>query len=89
MNSYIQYTVIGQLKNGKIVKYDTSHGRSLIIVKKGPMSVEDAIKAEHYSERLTTWGFRFFGWVLLFFAATCTARLLFILSKFFFYIHTT
>lgn len=81
-NAFLQYTVIGQLKNGKIGKFDTSHGRSLIIVKKGTMSVEAAIKAEHQSERITTWGFRFFGWVLLFFAATCTAHLLFIFRKF-------
>lgn len=75
------YTVIGKLKEGKVVKYNTNHGRSLIIVKKGTMTVEEAIKAEHQSERLTTWGFRFFGWVLLFFAATCTARLLFIFRE--------
>lgn len=74
--------MIGKLRNGKIGKFETSHGRSLIIVKKGTMSVEDAIKAEHQSERITTWGFRFFGWVLLFFAATCTAHLLFIFGKF-------
>lgn len=72
-------TVVGKLENGKIVPYETSRKSKVLLVYRGEYSLKDAFKSEHHVQRLTTWGFRFIGWVLLFFGATCTASLLHII----------
>lgn len=76
------YTIVGKLDKGKIVPYQTNRMRKILLVYPGEISLTDVFKKEHHAQRLTTWGFRFIGWVLLFFGATCTASLLhYILSR--------
>lgn len=70
------YTIIGKYEKGKIVPYTTSlNGRKVILAFPGELSVLQAFKAEHHSQKLTTWGFRFFGWIMLFFASIATAKI--------------
>lgn len=70
------YTVVGMLQNGKIVPYPTTVNINVLLVFEGDLTLASALKAAHYSYKLTTWGFRFIGFVLLFFAITCTTALL-------------
>lgn len=71
------YTLIGQVQNGQIVPYVSRRvGKKLLIIKKGSFSVDEAFKQEHRSQRLTTWGIRFIGFVFIFFCITCTSYLL-------------
>lgn len=83
MNLLLQYSVVGKLEEGVIEPYITTTGVSqkVLLVYKGHHNLEEAFKQEHRSQRLTTWGFRFFGWMLLFFAITCTSNLFQILCK--------
>ncbi|XP_055688427.1 transmembrane protein 43 homolog [Lutzomyia longipalpis] len=67
------YTVVGRLQRGTIVPYETSLKSHVLLVYRGQLSVTEAFKQEHHSQRMTTWIIRFFGWLLLFFAATATA----------------
>ncbi|XP_059613145.1 transmembrane protein 43 homolog [Phlebotomus argentipes] len=69
------YTVVGRLSQGVLVPYQTSLGSHVLLVFKGEHSLTDAFKQEHKSQRMTTWTIRFFGWLLLFFAATATASI--------------
>lgn len=73
------YTIVGQLHNGKVVPYVTSRNAKILLVYPGEISLAQVFKMEHHAQRLTTWGFRFVGWVCLFFGATCTASLLHII----------
>uniref|UniRef100_U5EWB1 Putative golgi apparatus n=1 Tax=Corethrella appendiculata TaxID=1370023 RepID=U5EWB1_9DIPT len=70
------YTVIGKLENGKIVPYETTFGRKILLIFNGELDLDEAIKIEHKTQRNITWGFRFFGWALLFFSATCSAAIM-------------
>jgi len=74
------YTVIGLVKTGKIVPYRSISGKKrVLIVQKGEVKLDDAFRQEHKAQRMTTWGFRFVGFVIVFFAVTCTSHLLTIL----------
>lgn len=76
------YTIVGKYEKGKVVPYETSFKTQVLLVYSGELTLIEAFRAEHHSQKVTTWGFRFFGWLLLFFAATCTATLLnFVFSK--------
>lgn len=77
----LQYTVVGQLKNGKIVPYQTSVNVNVLLVYEGEHTLSAAFKAAHYNYKLTTWCFRFAGWLLLFFAITATSNLLHFVCK--------
>ena len=77
----LQYTIVGKLENNKIVPYTTSKGVDILLVYAGELSLTEVFKNEHHQQRLTTWGFRFMGWVLVFFGVTCTSTLLHILCK--------
>lgn len=78
------YTVIGKLDKGVIVPFETSLKTNVLLVFRGEMTLEEAFKAEHYQQRLTTWLIRFVGWVALFFAATCTSTLSYSICKYLF-----
>ncbi|XP_037939725.1 transmembrane protein 43 homolog [Teleopsis dalmanni] len=73
------YTIVGKLENNKIVPYKTSRGLDVLLVYSGELNLSEVFKQEHHAQRLTTWGFRFMGWVLVFFGATCTSTLLHII----------
>lgn len=73
------------LQKGKIVPYPTSVNINVLLVFEGDLSLASALKAAHHSYKLTTWGFRFIGFVLLFFAITCTTALLQVLCKHLYY----
>lgn len=75
-----QYTIVGQYKNGLITTYETSIGTNVLIVLSGNYSIEDSFHAAHYEQKLQTWGLRFIGWILLFFACACTYEMLSIAS---------
>lgn len=70
------FTVVGKLEKGVIVPYETSLGTKVLLMNRGELSLLEAFKAEHHSQKLTTWGFRLFGWILLFLSSTCLAPLL-------------
>lgn len=72
----LQYTIVGQYENGLIVPYETSIETNVLIILSGRHSIEDAFHAAHYERKLQSWGLRFIGWVLLFFAVTCTSELI-------------
>jgi Transmembrane protein 43 len=77
------YTIVGKLEKNQILPYDTSVDRKVLLVFQDDLNLEDAFKKEHYAQRLTTWSFRFFGWILLFFAATCLSTVIRSARKFF------
>lgn len=81
INLYLQYTIVGKLVKNKIVPYRTSRGLNILLVYPGKLSLIDVFKKEHHAQRLTTWGFRFMGWILVFFGVTCTSSLLHIIRK--------
>ncbi|KAM7359043.1 transmembrane protein 43 [Cochliomyia hominivorax] len=70
------YTIVGKLVKNKIEPYRTSRGVDILLVYPGELSLTEVFKKEHHAQRLTTWGFRFMGWVLVFFGVTCTSTLL-------------
>ncbi|XP_055532420.1 transmembrane protein 43 homolog [Wyeomyia smithii] len=70
------YTVVGMLDNGKIVPYQSSHSRKVLLIYPGELSMQDIIKLEHKSKQITIWSWRLIGWMLLFFSATCSASIL-------------
>ncbi|XP_036338296.1 transmembrane protein 43 homolog [Rhagoletis pomonella] len=73
------YTVVGKLANNKILPYRTSRGVDVLLVYSGELGLGEVFKLEHHAQRLTTWGYRFMGWVLVFFGVTCTSTLLHII----------
>lgn len=74
-------TVIGQLSNGRIVPFVTNVKISVLLVLEGQHTLHEAFKTEHHLNRISTWSFRFVGWLLLFFAITCTSTLIHILCE--------
>lgn len=72
----LQYTVVGKLENGKIVPYESSHARKVLLIYSGELSLHETFKLEQHSKRLTTWGWRLIGWIMLFLSATCSASIL-------------
>ncbi|KAL9701928.1 hypothetical protein quinque_005369 [Culex quinquefasciatus] len=70
------YTVVGKLENGKIVPYEATNARKVLLITKGELSLHDTFKQEHNSKRIMTWGWRFVGWIMLFISATCSASIL-------------
>uniref|UniRef100_A0A0K8U2Q2 Transmembrane protein 43 n=2 Tax=Bactrocera latifrons TaxID=174628 RepID=A0A0K8U2Q2_BACLA len=73
------YTVVGKLMNNKLLPYRTSRGVDILLVYNGELGLGEVFKREHHAQRLTTWGYRFMGWVLVFFGVTCTSKLLHIM----------
>lgn len=69
--------------NNKILPYRTSRGVDILLVYNGELGLAEVFKREHHAQRLTTWGYRFMGWVLVFFGVTCTSKLLHIICKYF------
>lgn len=69
------FTVTGKLEGGKIVPYYTSQNARILFVSAGEQTLAQSFKNEQHTLKLTTWGFRFFGWILLFLSATCMAPL--------------
>lgn len=76
------YTVVGKFENGKLVPYVSKMNRKVLLVYKGEMTLEEVFKQEKHNSVKLTWGFRFFGWMLLFLSTTCSASLLHYLCKF-------
>lgn len=66
------------MKNGKLVPYVTSIGKSVLILLPGRHTLEETFHAAHYERKLHAWTFRFIGWVLLFFSAICISQTLYI-----------
>lgn len=64
------------LWHGMVVPYETSIETHVLIILPGRHSIGDAFHAAHYERKLQSWGLRFIGWVLLFFAVTCTSELI-------------
>uniref|UniRef100_A0A182P8V7 Transmembrane protein 43 homolog n=1 Tax=Anopheles epiroticus TaxID=199890 RepID=A0A182P8V7_9DIPT len=72
--SYV--TVVGKLEGGKIVPYESTHFRKVLLLEPGEHSLSEIFRFEHQQQRMTTWGIRFIGWALLFFATICTATIM-------------
>ncbi|XP_065079084.1 transmembrane protein 43 homolog [Ochlerotatus camptorhynchus] len=70
------YTVVGKLENGKIIPYESSHARKVLLIYSGELSLHETFKLVQHSKRLTTWGWRLIGWIMLFLSATCSATIL-------------
>lgn len=70
------FTIVGKFQNGKIVPHTTSQNGKVLLVFPGELNVMQAFKSEHHSQKLTTWGFRFFGWLILFFATISSAKII-------------
>lgn len=75
--------MVGQVRSGKIVPYQTAVNVQVLLVYEGEHTLAATFKAAHYTHKLTTWAYRFGGWLLLFFAITCTSSLLQSLRKFY------
>lgn len=73
--------MIGKLENGKIVPFPTSVNVPVLIVLEGEHTIYSAIRSAHYAHKVSTWSYRFVGWLLLFFAITCLSSLLHLLRK--------
>ncbi|XP_067642672.1 transmembrane protein 43 homolog [Eurosta solidaginis] len=73
------YTIVGKLVDNKLMPYRTSRGVDVLLVYSGELSIGEVFKQEHHAQRLTTWSYRFIGWVLVFFGVTCTSTLLHII----------
>lgn len=82
MGFFQQYTIVGKLVKNKIEPYKTSRGFDILLVYPGELSLTEVFKKEHHAQRLTTWGFRFMGWILVFFSVTCTSTLLHVICKY-------
>lgn len=78
---------MGKLVKNKIEPYRTSRGVDILLVYPGELSLTEVFKKEHHAQRLTTWGFRFMGWVLVFFGVTCTSTLLHVICKIYFHLY--
>lgn len=76
------FTVVGRLYQNRLVPYQTSQGKKILLVYKGEVGLTEVFRREHHAQRMKTWGFRFMGWVLMFFSTTCLSSLLRILCKF-------
>ncbi|XP_053675842.1 transmembrane protein 43 homolog [Anopheles nili] len=72
--SYV--TVVGKLLNGKIVPYESTHSRKVLLLEPGEHNLSEIFRFEHHQQRLATWGIRFIGWVLLFFSAICCTTIM-------------
>ncbi|XP_050094744.1 transmembrane protein 43 homolog [Anopheles aquasalis] len=72
--SYV--TVVGKLEQGKIVPYESTHSRKVLLLELGEHNLHEIFRMEHHQQRLVTWGVRFAGWVMLFFAATCCTTIM-------------
>ncbi|KFB48285.1 AGAP005797-PA-like protein [Anopheles sinensis] len=72
--SYV--TVVGKLENGKIVPYESTHSRRVLLLETGEHHLHEIFRLEHHQQRLTAWGVRFIGWVLLFFSTICCGTIL-------------
>lgn len=76
---------MGQVTKGKIVAYNTAVNVPVRMVLPGEHSVAAAFRTAHYSYKLNTWIVRFGAYLLLYFAVTCTSKLLHLLCKYFFF----
>lgn len=76
------FTIVGRLLKNRIVPYKTSHGKNILLVYKGEIGLMEVFKREHHAQKMKTWGFRFMGWVLMFFSTTCLSSVLRIMCKF-------
>lgn len=72
----LQYTVVGQLRGHKIVPYVSRYNVPVLLVESGEHTPERALKTAHYSLKMKTWSVRAIGWLLLFFAVTCTSSII-------------
>lgn len=72
----LQYTVISKVEDSKLVPYVTSIDTRVLIVLPGSLTRDEAFAAAHYENKLHAWGLRFIGWVLLFFAVSCSSDLI-------------
>ncbi|XP_052860598.1 transmembrane protein 43 homolog [Anopheles cruzii] len=67
--SYV--TIVGRLEKGRIVPYESTHARKVLLMESGEHNLHGIFRIEHQQQRLVTWGVRFVGWVLLFFSSIC------------------
>ncbi|XP_055625694.1 transmembrane protein 43 homolog [Toxorhynchites rutilus septentrionalis] len=70
------YTVVGKLESGKIVPYESSRSKKVLLIYPGELSLHDVFKLEHHAKRMLTWGWRLIGWIMLFLSATCSSAVL-------------
>lgn len=76
------FTIVGRLFQNRIVPYQTSQGKKILLVYKGEVGLMEVFRREHHAQRMKTWVFRFMGWVLMFFSTTCLSSVLRIMCKF-------
>ncbi|XP_055613806.1 transmembrane protein 43 homolog [Uranotaenia lowii] len=70
------HTVVGKLENGKIVPYESTHAKKVLLIYPGELSLQETFKLEHHAKRIMTWGWRAMGWIMLFLSATCSASIM-------------
>lgn len=58
-----------------MVPYVTSINTSVLILLAGRHTLDESFDAAHYERKLHAWALRCIGWILLFFAITCTSEL--------------
>ncbi|XP_053688217.1 transmembrane protein 43 homolog [Sabethes cyaneus] len=61
------YTVVGRLKNGKIVPFESVYARDVLLLYPGEIPLKDVLKLEYQSKQIIFWSKRLLGWALLFF----------------------
>lgn len=71
-----QHTIVGLLRDGKIVPYVSRFNVPVLLVHEGEHSPEKALKTAHYSLKMKTWMVRAIGWLLIFFAVTSTSSII-------------
>ncbi|KAH8300531.1 hypothetical protein KR018_011839 [Drosophila ironensis] len=70
------YSVVGKLEGNKVVPYVSSRGASVLLVYPGDLSVHEVFRLEARAQVLTSWWWRFIGWLLIFFGVTCNTKIL-------------
>lgn len=57
-------------------------GKKVLLVKRGEMDLDDALKDEYRSQKLVVWGIRFIGFFFIYLSTTCISQLLTIICKY-------
>jgi len=75
------YTVVGELRKGKIQPFISKMKKPILLLMKGELTIDEIFLQEHYTVKKKTWQVRFFGFMLLFFGVISTETLLRIICE--------
>lgn len=77
-----KYTIIGMAnENNKIVPYRSKKNIEVLLISSGELTIDELFLREYRTQRITTWAFRFLGWVFIFSGISCTSKIFHIICK--------